>query len=139
MIGRLIDRVTNWLKGLSRGWMVAGSVVLAGAVIVGSISMYRVYNYVQHDNDFCMSCHLMSGPFNRFQQSAHRGLGCKACHRPNIIQRSKMGLTQILEMPDSISHHAEVPKEICGECHINGNPNEWKLIKNSVGHRIHLE
>ena len=139
MIGRLMDRFWAWLRGLSKGWLLAGASVIGVVIVVGSVAMYRVYDYVQHDNNFCMSCHLMANPFDRFQQSAHRGLGCKACHRPNIIQRSKMGLTQILEMPDSISQHAEVPKEICGECHVRGNPKEWKLIANTVGHRLHLE
>lgn len=100
---------------------------------------YRTYDYVQHDNDFCMSCHLMAEPFEAFAESAHQGLGCKACHRPNIVQRSQMGLTQIVDNPEEISVHAAVPNQVCAECHIEGDPEKWRLIANSVGHRVHLE
>jgi nitrate/TMAO reductase-like tetraheme cytochrome c subunit len=132
-------RLLKWVNGLSRGWLLAGASVLGLSAILASIGMYRVYDYVQHDNDFCVSCHLMAEPFARFQRSAHRELACKACHRPNMVERSKMALTQVLETPDSITHHAVVPRETCGECHVNGNPDQWKQIANSVGHRVHLE
>lgn len=139
MIESIIGRVRHWVRHLPKGWLVAGASALGLVVIVGSVGMYRAYDYVQHDNNFCTSCHLMNGPFVRFEKSAHRGLSCKACHRPNMWQRSQMALTQILEQPDSITHHAEVPSEVCSECHVQGNPEEWKQIAKSAGHRVHLE
>jgi nitrate/TMAO reductase-like tetraheme cytochrome c subunit len=129
----------SWLRGTPTAVQVGLGVVLLAGVIVGSMLMYRTYDYVQHDNEFCLSCHLMREPFERFAQSAHRGLGCKACHRPNIIQRSQMGLAQVIEAPDSIRVHAHVPNRICAECHIEGDPETWRRIANTAGHRIHLE
>ena len=38
--------------------------------------------------------------------------------------RSQMALTQILENPDSLSIHAEVPNERCESCHVDGDPGE---------------
>lgn len=113
--------------------------VLVVGVGTGGYYAYRTYDYVQHDNDFCMSCHLMAEPFEAFAQSAHQGLGCKACHRPNMIQRSQMGLTQIVENPTEISIHAEVPNGVCSECHVEGDPEKWRIIANTAGHRVHLE
>jgi hypothetical protein len=115
-----------------------GVLVIAGTG-VGGYYAYQTYDYVQHDNDFCMSCHLMEQPFEQFGKSEHRGLGCKACHQPNLIDRSAMALTQIVENPEEISVHAEVPNERCAECHVDGDPEKWRMIANSVGHRIHLE
>jgi len=127
------------LAGLSSPVLgLIGLIVLSG-VGGGGYYAYRAYDYVQHDNDFCMSCHLMSEPFEAFAQSAHQGLGCKACHRPNLLQRSQMGLTAVVEDPNEISNHAEVPNEVCAECHIRGDPEKWRLISNSAGHRVHLE
>ena len=100
---------------------------------------YRMYDYVQHDNDFCLGCHLMVDPYERFARSEHRGLGCKACHQPTMTARSKMALTQIIQNPEEIEEHAQVPNERCEACHVKGNPEEWKLIANSAGHRVHLE
>ena len=73
--------------------------VVAGAS-VGGVFAYRSYNYVQHDNDICLSCHLMQDPYERFSQSDHRGLGCKACHQPTPVVRANMALTQVLALSD---------------------------------------
>lgn len=138
-LGTLISDIIERLRALPTGFKVVLGVAIVAVVAVGSVFMYRTYDYVQHDNQFCLECHLMRDPFERFAQSAHQGLGCKACHRPNIIQRSEMGLTQIVEQPDSISAHARVPNEICAECHVKGNPEEWRIIANTAGHKVHLE
>jgi nitrate/TMAO reductase-like tetraheme cytochrome c subunit len=115
-----------------------GVVVMAG-VVAGGYYAYQTYDYVQHDNDFCMSCHLMAEPYELFAKSAHRGLGCKACHQPTLMARSQMALTQVIENPQELSAHAEVPNERCTECHVDGDPAKWRLIANSAGHKAHLE
>jgi nitrate/TMAO reductase-like tetraheme cytochrome c subunit len=138
LIKRGAGRLRRWASGLSRVWVVGLASVIGIAVIVGSVLMYKAYTFIQHDNEFCNTCHLMSQPFAKFNQSAHRGLGCKACHRPNIIQRSYMGLRAVLKNPKEVGPHAPVSNERCGECHVAGNPQEWKLISNSSGHRVHL-
>ncbi|GMV05902.1 MAG: hypothetical protein AMXMBFR53_21790 [Gemmatimonadota bacterium] len=146
MINRTLDRlaripaaVAQWAGSLSAPALGAiGLVVLAG-VAAGGFYAYQTYDYVQHDNDFCMSCHLMQEPFELFAKSAHQGLGCKACHQPTLIARSQMALTQIVENPEEISAHAEVPNERCAHCHIEGDPEKWRLIAQSAGHKVHLE
>ena len=138
-LGTLLSNIAERVRTLPTGVKVVLGVAVLAALGVGSVFMYQTYDYVQHDNQFCLECHLMRDPFERFAQSAHQGLGCKACHRPNIVQRSEMGLAQIVEQPDSIRVHAHVPNEICAECHIEGNPDEWRIIANTAGHRIHLE
>ncbi len=138
-LGTLLTTLVARLRGLPIGVQVVGGVVVLAALGVGSVLMYRTYNYVQHDNQFCLQCHLMQDPYERFAKSAHRGLGCKACHHPNIIQRSEMGLTQIIEQPKELTKHANVPNSACAECHIKGNPEEWRQIANTAGHRIHMQ
>lgn len=118
---------------------VAVGLMLVAGVVAGAFYAYRTYDYIQHDNDFCLSCHLMQDPYERFARSAHRDLGCKACHQPTLTQRSTMALTQVLQNPDSIATHAEVPSERCAECHVEGDPDRWLPIAQSAGHRIHLE
>lgn len=127
------------LSSLSPLAVAALAAVLIAGAAAGGVFAYRTYNYIQHDNDFCMSCHLMQDPYERFAQSAHRDLGCKACHQPTFVERSSMAMTQVLENPDSLSIHAEVPNERCEACHVQGNPDEWLLISQSAGHRIHME
>lgn len=138
-LGALFARVGDRLGSLSVGALaLVGGLILILTVAGGSYA-YRTYDYVQHDNEFCFSCHLMQEPYELFAQSAHRGLGCKACHQPNLIERSQMGVTGVVMDPDSISVHADVPNDLCADCHINGDPDRWTLVANSAGHRVHLE
>ena len=135
----IAGRVRDWLFSLPRAALVVGALAAAALFVTASLYAYRTYDYIQHDNEFCLSCHLMVDPFERFARSAHRELGCKACHQPTIITRSQMALTQIIENPDTLETHAEVPNIRCAECHVEGNPEEWTLVASSAGHRVHLE
>lgn len=138
-IARFGKAVRERILRLPPAVLVAVAVLAVAATAVGGVLLYRTYDYVQHDNEFCMSCHLMRDPYDRFAQSEHRGLGCKACHQPTMVVRTQMALTQILENPDEIVTHAHVPNSVCAECHIRGNPEKWRIIAASAGHRVHLE
>ncbi|HSM61859.1 MAG TPA: hypothetical protein VK849_13715 [Longimicrobiales bacterium] len=135
----LRGRTAGFLSRLSLPVLALLGVLVAAGVGAGGYYAYQTYDFVQHDNDFCMSCHLMQQPYELFAESAHRGLGCKACHQPTLLSRSQMALTQIIENPEELSVHAEVPNERCTECHVDGDPEDWRLIANSAGHRVHFE
>jgi hypothetical protein len=117
------------------------ALILLVSLAVGGFGMlaYGTYDYVQHDNDFCTSCHLMAEPFELFQVSAHKDLSCKACHHPTTYQRARMGLEQILYGPEQIGAHAEVENEKCAACHVEGDPEQWALVGNTAGHKVHLD
>ena len=132
---RLVDRLGR-LSPVALA--IIGILVVAGVSGAGYYA-FQTYDYVEHDNEFCFSCHLMQQPYELFAQSAHRGLGCKACHQPNLAGRSQMALTAIIQNPDSIAVHAEVPNDLCADCHVRGDPERWTLVANSAGHRVHLE
>lgn len=127
------------ILALPTAWLAALFVLVILGGTGASIAAYRTYDYVQHDNDFCLSCHLMVEPYELFAQSAHRDLGCKACHTPTLIERSTMGMAQFIDNPDSIRVHAHVPDDKCVSCHVDGSPDEWTLIAASAGHQVHLE
>ncbi|HKJ03627.1 MAG TPA: NapC/NirT family cytochrome c, partial [Longimicrobiales bacterium] len=133
------EKLAQWAGNLTAPALAIIGVVIVAGVGAGGFYAYQTYDYVQHDNDFCMSCHLMQQPYELFAKSAHQGLGCKACHQPTLITRSQMALTQIIENPGELAAHAEVPNERCAECHIKGDPEKWRLIANSAGHKAHLE
>ncbi|MEX2466198.1 MAG: NapC/NirT family cytochrome c [Gemmatimonadota bacterium] len=132
-------RIASWIGRLSLPALAVLGVVLVSAVGTGSYYAYRTYDFVEHDNEFCLSCHLMADPYERFAQSAHQDLGCKDCHQPSLIERSRMGLSQFVENPDEISAHAEVPNDLCASCHIEGDPERWRSVAATAGHRVHLE
>ena len=115
-----------------------GAAVLA-IVGVGAYFGYRAYDYVEHDNEFCLTCHLMAEPYERFARSAHRDLGCKSCHKPTFAARTKMALTQVIKNPDELEAHADVPDSKCEACHVKGDPEKWDQVANTAGHRVHLQ
>jgi nitrate/TMAO reductase-like tetraheme cytochrome c subunit len=127
------------LRELPKAVLVVIAVALLAGLGAAAFFGYRTYEYVQHDNDFCLSCHLMVEPYERFAQSEHRDLGCKACHQPTLMVRSKMALTQIIKNPEKLETHAEVPNERCETCHVKGDPKKWEQVANSAGHRVHFE
>jgi nitrate/TMAO reductase-like tetraheme cytochrome c subunit len=132
-------RVSRWLATLSLPSLVVLGVVVVGLMSTGGYYAYQTYDFVEHDNEFCLSCHLMVDPYERFARSAHQDLGCKDCHQPTLIQRSRMGLTQFVDAPDSLSAHAYVPNGLCASCHIDGDPERWEVVAATAGHRVHLE
>jgi nitrate/TMAO reductase-like tetraheme cytochrome c subunit len=135
---RLFKSLSDKLGRLHPVVLMAVAVVGTVAFVVSGLAAYHTYDYVQHDNDFCMSCHLMEEPFERFANSAHRDLGCKACHQPNPVERAKMGLRQVIANPAEITVHAHVPDSRCTACHLEGEADEWLLVENSRGHELHL-
>jgi hypothetical protein len=118
--------------------VLAGFAATALAIAVG-IASFRAYEFVEHDNQFCLSCHLMVEPFERYTESGHDGLSCKACHQPSMIERTRMALTQVIEQPEFITEHAHVPNERCAACHIEGDPERWRVVAATAGHRVHFE
>jgi nitrate/TMAO reductase-like tetraheme cytochrome c subunit len=132
---RLADRAGR----LSPAALAVVAVAIFASVGSAGYYAYRTYDYVEHDNQFCFSCHLMQQPYELFAQSAHRELGCKACHQPSLAGRSQMALTAIVEDPDVVTEHAAVPNDLCADCHVDGDPEHWTLVASSAGHRVHLE
>lgn len=132
-------RAADRIASLPLLWTVPAIVLVAGALGLAGYYMYETYDYVQHDNDFCLSCHVMEEPYERFARSEHRDLGCKACHQPTLMARSRMAMEQILEQPDTLTAHAEVPNQRCADCHIEGNPERWRIVSATAGHQVHFE
>ncbi|HWO89029.1 MAG TPA: NapC/NirT family cytochrome c, partial [Gemmatimonadales bacterium] len=136
---RLIDRLLQRWRGLSRRGRIgvlALLTLLAGVVLAGS---YKAYNYVEHSNDFCITCHLMQDPFDRFKRSAHAEIECHDCHKSTRIDQMKQLWGTLVMRQAEITRHAQVPNRVCGACHVEGDPQRWAQIAASAGHRVHLE
>jgi hypothetical protein len=148
-----------WFVTRSRGWKVAivgaGVIAMAGAGAGGVAG----WNYSMHDNSFCVSCHLMTPAFQRFELSQHRNLECHACHRQSIFASMTQLYYWIAERPSEVPKHAKVPTRVCSECHMSQFPLEthggpdaakpvkldrapddtmWKHVLHTAGHSVHL-
>jgi nitrate/TMAO reductase-like tetraheme cytochrome c subunit len=134
-------------KALASSWRTAGPQIKAGiyalaGVVLASFLMMGgwVWNYVQHDNEFCNSCHVMHEPFERFTQSEHAELGCHDCHQASLLASANQLHMWVLNRPDEVGPHAPVPREVCVKCHVTEDPDStWQRISATAGHRVHLE
>jgi len=128
----------RWAR-LARRWRIA--IVAVGTLGLGAASLagYHQWHYMQHDNRFCTSCHLMLDPFQRFSRSAHARLECHNCHEGRIPEQMHQLWLTLVERPTAIGRHARVPNEVCAKCHISGDSTKWKIIAATAGHRMHLE
>jgi hypothetical protein len=130
-----------------RGWFVSRprrtQYLLAGAVGVLLVAIVGFsaasWNYIQHSNGFCVSCHVMAPAFTRFQASEHSKLECHDCHRQSIFASARQLYLWVADRPEEIGPHAKVPTPICAECHIQERPDSvWQRISATAGHRTHL-
>jgi hypothetical protein len=124
---------------LALKWRIAIVSGFTVAVVGASVAGYRQWTYMQHDNRFCTSCHLMVDPFQRFSRSVHAKLECHNCHEGRVPEQLHQLWLTVVESPTEIGRHARVPNEVCAKCHIAGDSTRWKIIAATAGHRIHLE
>jgi NapC/NirT cytochrome c family protein len=133
-------QILAWWRNRSRGFRRAVLGVAAAAVLAAVGTGLYVWDYVQHDNDFCASCHVMRDPFERFQQSEHSELGCHDCHQQPLAASVRQLHLWVANRPNDIGPHAPVPNEVCVKCHVTDDPDStWQRISTTAGHRIHLE
>ena len=124
---------------LAPKWRIAALAGVTLVLVVASVAGYRQWHYMQHDNRFCTTCHLMQDPFQRFSRSVHSTLECHNCHEGRIPEQLHQLWLTVVERPSAIGRHARVPNEVCARCHIQGDSTRWKIIAATAGHRIHLE
>ncbi len=130
----------TWLRTRERkvyAAMAGGGVAL---VLAATASGLYGWHYVQHDNGFCIGCHVMGPAFTRFQESEHSQLECHNCHQQPLTASMRQLYLWVLERPQEIGPHAPVPDAVCAKCHIQQDPDStWQAIEATQGHKVHLE
>ena len=131
--------IKAWVVSRPRGVRIAlfaGVAVLAlCAAGFGAVT----WNYTQHDNDFCASCHVMSPAFQAMQTSTvHDSLNCHSCHQQSVFASAWQLYVWLKDRPEKIDKHADVPRATCSECH-SGENEKWQRVARTAGHRVHLE
>ena len=131
--------VAGW-RARSRQFRLAGVGGSAVLVLIGAGLGWQSWSFMQHDNEFCQSCHIMDVPFEKFTSSEHSLLQCHDCHQQPISASIRQVYLWVLDRPEEIGEHAPVPNTVCGTCHIQQHPDSvWQRIVATAGHRVHLE
>jgi len=138
-MARFYEEVLGLWARLGRRWQIGVVSAFVLLLVGSSVGGLKQWNYMQHDNTFCTTCHLMRDPYQRFTQSAHAKLECHSCHRASVQEELHQLYSVVVDRPTEIKKHAFVPNAVCGRCHIQGDSTRWKIIANTAGHRKHLE
>ena len=130
----------TWLVTRSRGAQIAlGATPVLTLGVAGGAGAWS-WDFMMQDNDFCSSCHVMKGAFNRFRVSEHDKLECHACHQQSIFASAQELYYWVLDRPEKIPEHAPVPNRICGECHEQTQADSaWKRVIATAGHAVHFK
>lgn len=134
------EAILTWLKTRNRRAKIALATIAGTAVLVGAGAGGYSFWYMEHANDFCLGCHVMTPSWAKFQKSEHSKLECHNCHRQSQVANARQLIMWIAERPNEIPKHAKVPTRICAECHIQkpGSDSTWKRIIATAGHRVHM-
>lgn len=134
------EAILEWLRTRDRRSKIALATIAGVTVLVGAGGTGYSFWYMEHENDFCLGCHVMTPSWAKFEKSEHSKLGCHDCHRQSQIANARQLIMWIAERPDHIPEHAKVPTRICAECHIQkpGAEKSWQRIVATAGHRVHL-
>ena len=116
----------------------AALVVSAIVVVTGSLVGFKAYHYVEHENRFCLSCHLMTDPFERFARSAHSKIECHDCHKSTRLEQMEQLYETVFHNPTKVKKHATVPNGVCVACHESGDSVRWRQVSATAGHRLHM-
>ncbi|HRX18228.1 MAG TPA: hypothetical protein P5135_04140 [Gemmatimonadales bacterium] len=132
----------EWFTTRDRGMKAAVGVVLVAVFGLVGFTGVTSWEYMQHDNGFCVSCHVMEGPWNKFSVDAgkHSDLQCHDCHQQSMYASTRQLVLWVANRPQDIPEHAPVPNARCETCHeVNSGSEDWERIATTAGHRTHLE
>jgi nitrate/TMAO reductase-like tetraheme cytochrome c subunit len=141
---------TSWVRRVAlREWFVTrnrGAKLLllgsfGGIFLFIAVAGTASWNYMQHDNDFCSSCHVMEGPWNKFANDAgkHSVLQCHDCHQQSIVASTRELVLWVANKPEEIPPHSPVPNARCESCHNTEEDEMWTRVAQTAGHRTHME
>ena len=122
---------------MARFRIIALSIVLLVVVGIGFAS-YRSYQYVEHDPQFCASCHLMATAWTTWKQGPHNKLDCHVCHQQNIQDRVRIVWSWAISDIKNVPPHTRLNRRVCEECHLNDKAN-WPQISKTTGHELHVK
>lgn len=123
-----MKRLILWIPGL----IVAG-IVLGVLTVCGS-----AYYYVEHNPNFCVSCHTMKEPFQKWKEGTHAMVNCHECHRQSKVDSLHQVWMYLTLRPDKVEHHPHLDHTVCARCHMNESQ-RWHDVEETAGHKIHFQ
>jgi len=123
-----LKKIISPMKKLGEGLSMKAKLIIAvlimimllGAAFVG----YQVFDYTQNDPKFCVSCHLMSDAYAKWESSVHKGINCHDCHHLSVAEMNQLMYSFVFHRPEVLpDRHGKVivPWKYCVKCHWEDN------------------
>jgi hypothetical protein len=120
-----------------RKWLRFTLIAFLVLVPTGAVAAIEGFHYVHTSTEFCIGCHLMKVPGEKWSTGPHKGVICQTCHEADIFQEARLGYASYIQRLEHIGEHAKVPTRICMSCHVQPGT-KWKQIGDTPGHRLHV-
>ncbi len=137
-IYRKIKNLVLRIFRIRKSILIPSLVIVIGLLTFGVIKFIDFYNYMEHEPEFCLSCHIMESSWDRWATSEHKDIECHSCHKQSLFASMSQLFNYAFRDYDEIETHAEVPQELCMNCHESGS-SEWIQVANTPGHKLHSE
>ena len=145
--------IAEWFGTRDRGAKLAMVGTAAVLLLLMGGAGLAANNYMMNDNDFCRGCHIFIPSGQAFVrpdtgnyllvnkvEGAHDSLSCHACHPFEIATQARELYLWITDRPEEVPPHGKVPRQICEQCHVQGEAKDsWQRVASTAGHRVHLE
>jgi nitrate/TMAO reductase-like tetraheme cytochrome c subunit len=145
--------IIGYLRGLTKPAKLALAGGIAAVALLAAVGGWQANNYMMHDNNFCRGCHIFVPSGRAFVkpdtgtyllvnalEGKHDTLTCHSCHPFDVVAQTKELYFWIMDRPEDIPPHGKVPRDVCEQCHVQGDARDtWQRIASTAGHRTHLE
>lgn len=111
-------------EGLSPKAKMIVAAVLVVVVVGGAFVGWKLWDFKENNPKFCVGCHLMDEAYNKWSESAHKGVNCHLCHHLTFIEQNMLLVNLIVKNPKEIEpRHGKVivPWKYCTQCHWDKN------------------
>lgn len=98
---------------------------------------YRLHHFVEHDPNFCGSCHIMSAAKKSWEVSVHKNINCKSCHIQTPYDRGRIALSWLVKRPEAVGKHTKLDIEACKTCHYSSTQSTHQIAE-TIGHKKHV-
>ena len=125
MLDDLIKKVKELIAKLRQEKLsLKGKIIIAVLALVclvgGGTTAYLVFDYTQNNPKFCVSCHLMSDAYAKWENSVHKNINCHDCHHLSVEEMNGLMYSFIVHRPTELpDRHGKiiVPWKYCVKCH----------------------
>jgi hypothetical protein len=107
--------------------------------VIGAVTGYRYYTFMEDDPAYCSICHIMEEGYNSWERSDHYLILCQDCHVLSVLEGNKVLMARFIRGENVYQEHGRLkPWEMCMKCHVQDTAQGAVTLRESYGHARHV-